>query len=321
MAATSLNAVYSRRRMRRRYEVWFLRLSLNDGSGAWWLRYLLLNLGRSCFGGCGGNALGFPAQIWATWFPRSNPPQSFIAGFSQGDLAMSERFASPFFLEFSGNRINENSCRADFEVEGHRLSWDLRYRSTVGYTMSDKKWIGFSRTPHCDAVFSGRISFDDRAWEADPLGFGLQGHNCGYHHRRLWTWTHCIFAVQRERATSTFEALEYEMPFGLRFQKAFLWTGGELLQFSHFAKTLRQRENLRWSFHCSNPGDQTRLEALVDGSGTSLHRLPYLKTDCSSTFEVSNNSLARAKIHFVCPERPGLDFSTDGGAAIEMAGE
>ncbi len=148
--------------MRRRYEAWFLRFALADGSGAWWLRYILLNLGRSGGGGCGGKfrSPGYPVQVWATLFPRGETPQSFIAGFSQGDLAMSGRFASPFSLECSGQRIDENSCRAAIEVGSHRISWDLRYRSSTAYSLSDKGWIGFTRTPHSDAVFSGRITFD-----------------------------------------------------------------------------------------------------------------------------------------------------------------
>src|SRR5262249_6902704 len=63
--APSLNAVFTKRSERRRYEVWFLRLGLTDGSGAWWFRYLLLNPGQD---GCAGNPRGMPAQIWATWF-------------------------------------------------------------------------------------------------------------------------------------------------------------------------------------------------------------------------------------------------------------
>jgi hypothetical protein len=43
----TLNEVYSSLSMKRRYEVWFLRLGLADGSGAWWFRYLLMNPYRS----------------------------------------------------------------------------------------------------------------------------------------------------------------------------------------------------------------------------------------------------------------------------------
>ena len=45
----TLNEVFTKLTMRRRYEVWFLRVGLGDGSGAWWFRYLLMNPGR---GGC-----------------------------------------------------------------------------------------------------------------------------------------------------------------------------------------------------------------------------------------------------------------------------
>src|SRR6266481_2587184 len=74
----TLNEVFSALSMRRRYEVWFLRMGLGDGSGAWWLRYLLMNLGR---GGCAGDAQGQAVQIWATWFPREGKAETWIQGF------------------------------------------------------------------------------------------------------------------------------------------------------------------------------------------------------------------------------------------------
>src|SRR5690349_22643843 len=43
----SLNDPYSTTLTRRRYEVWFLRLGLSDGRGAWWFRYLIMNPGRN----------------------------------------------------------------------------------------------------------------------------------------------------------------------------------------------------------------------------------------------------------------------------------
>ena len=55
----SLNEVYSSLSQRRRYEVWFLRPGLADGSGAWWLRYLLSSPGR---GGCAGETRVDPVQ-------------------------------------------------------------------------------------------------------------------------------------------------------------------------------------------------------------------------------------------------------------------
>ncbi len=89
MSERSLNAVYSKPSMRRRYEVWFLRFLLADGSGAWWFRYLLMNPGRPGGGGCPGQSGGMPVQVWATWFPRDGKPQSFIQGLSQEDFSLS----------------------------------------------------------------------------------------------------------------------------------------------------------------------------------------------------------------------------------------
>ena len=320
MKSASLNAIFSTNKMKRRYEAWFLRFALADGSGAWWLRYLLLNLGHSCFGGCGGDARGFPFQVWATWFPRGQAPEHFLAGFSQGDLAMSSRFAAPFFLECGGQRIEDNSCRSAIEAEGHRISWDLRYSSSKFYSMSEKGWIGFTRTPHSDAVFSGRISLDGQTWESNPLGFGLQGHNCGYRHRRFWNWAHVLVRSANSEGFSSFESVEYEMPLGLRFRRAQLWHAGVHYDFRRM-KTLERSVNpLRWSAEWSRRQDATTLVARVDGSGISAHRLAYVKTNCSGTFEVTNNSLATAKLLLKRPAEAAVELDTDGGAVLEMAG-
>ena len=334
MSSPSLNAIFSTRSMRRRYEAWFLRFALADGSGAWWLRYLLLNLGRSGAEGCGGKFRfpGYPVQVWATWFPRGEAPQSFIAGFSQGDLAMSGRFASPFSLECSGQRIDENSCRAAMEVGSQRISWDLRYRSSTAYSMSDKGWIGFTRTPHSDAVISGRITFDDRTWQADPLGCGLQGHNSGYRHRRLWTWAHVLACTESRSAQpsgegrfSAFEALEYEMGLGMRFRRAVLHHEGVLYDFGRLKMIERTLHPFRCTVHCARREDNTTLVAILDGTGPSVHCLPYVKTNCSGTFDVLNNSLASAKLYLKRPNEPAIELRTDtgtgGGAVLEMAGK
>jgi hypothetical protein len=84
----TFNEVYSSLSVRRRYEVWFVRLGLADGGGAWWFRYLLMNPGRC---GCADGPQGMPVQVWATWFPRDGTPQSFIQGFPLEGLDLSPR--------------------------------------------------------------------------------------------------------------------------------------------------------------------------------------------------------------------------------------
>ncbi len=293
--------------MRRRYEVWFLRLGLADSSGAWWFRYLRFNPGRN---GCPGNPAGQPVQVWATWFPRDGAPQSFIQGFALGTLSLSAPGAGPFHFENAGNRIDESSCRGRLEVDGHRVEWNLHWRSTFGASLTEVGWIGFSRTPHSDAVFSGEIVLDGRRSSGEPLGFGLQGHNCGFRHRHLWNWTHCLF--QTDAGLSTFEALEYEIPLRRRVRHALLWHGGQLYRFSEFEELLRDRHNLRWVFKCFRKEDDASVLAWIDGSGPSLHRLPYLKTDCSGAFEVSNNSLAHSTLYFL--RSPSVALAKEGGA-------
>jgi len=301
--------------MRRRYEVWFLRIGLASGGGAWWLRYLLMNPLRR---GCDGNPSGRPVQIWATWFPPEGKPHSFIQGFSLEGLDLSARGRAPFHFRIGNQGIEDSSARGALEVEGHSISWDLHYRSTFRATLSDRGWIGFSQTPHSDARFSGRIAFDDRSFAGDPLGFGVQGHNCGYKHRNSWTWAHA-YLPRSDGRVSTVEALVYDMPLGLVFRKAVLWHEGKAHVFRSLEERKRDQENLQWEFRCVTRGG-LQIDVALDGRGPNLHRLPYLKTDCTGTFEVANNSLARAAVQVLPRGGPVEEFETTTGAVLEMTG-
>ena len=58
----------------------------------------------------------------------------------------------------------------------------------------------------------------------------------------------------------------------------------------------------------------------MDGAGPSIHRLPYVKTDCAGSFEIANNSLAKAVVRL---ERRGAlieTLETNAGAVLEMVG-
>ena len=320
----TLNEVYSSLSARRRYEVWFLRLGLADGSGAWWFRYLLMNPGRR---GCPGGASALPVQVWATWFPRDGKPQRFIQAFPLDGLDLSARGHNPFHFRSGKNAIGENFCHGSLDVDGHAISWQLRWRSTFHVTISNKGWIGFSRTPHSDAIFAGQITLDGRSFAGDALGFGVQGHNCGYRHRNFWTWTHAYFPRSDGRST-TLEALVYEMPFGLVFRKAVLWHEGEAHEFGNLRESKRDPNQLGWNFRCSSSSSSPsknglKLEATIDGAGPSIHRLPYLKTNCTGSFEVANNSLARAVLRLEREDRQNQlveVLETSSGAVLEMVG-
>lgn len=297
--------------MRRRYESWFLRLGLADGSGAWWFRYILTNPGRS---GCEGTP---PAQVWATWFARTGVPETYIEEFPLEALDLQPR-RDRFALGIGANSIKDDACRGALNVRGQTVSWDLTYHSNFATTLSNKGWIGFSRTPHSDAIFSGEIRLGERVFHGDRLGLGVQGHNCGFRHRHFWTWMHACFP-QPDGTISTFEALVYEMPFGFVFRKAVLWHQGRALFFRNLRESHRDRQSLRWDFVAKSSA--CSLEVNVDGSG-SLHRLPYAKTDGSGTFEVSNNSRARARLAMhLQGSAESAEFTTEDGAVLEMAGD
>jgi hypothetical protein len=317
----TLNERFSALSMRRRYEVWFLRMGLSDGSGGWWLRYLLMNPRR---GGCASDPLGKAVQVWATWFPREGKPETWILGFPMeslgvGGAGLSKRGASPFFLEIGENRIGENECRGCIEIEGQRVRWDLRYRSNFRAQLSSKGWIGFSRTPHSDAVFSGEIALNDRMFRGEPLGFGVQGHNCGYRHRNFWSWTHIHFQNARGQG-STFEALAYEMPLGMMSRTAVLWHDGEKYTFGMFRESQRDSQKLKWNLECTDSRG-AHVEVSVCGREGFVHRLPYAKTDCSGRFEVANDSLALARLVLQRPGSPPEELVTDSGAVLEMVGD
>jgi|SRR5215467_4198686 len=311
----TLNERFSKLSMRRRYEVWFLRLGLADGSGAWWLRYLLTSPGRE---GCGSDSRQKPVQIWATWFPRQGKPQTWIQGFSLRDFRLSERGASPLLFEAGENRIAENECRGRLEVDGQRICWDLRYRSSYRVELSSKGWIGFSRTPHSDAVFSGEITLDNQSFRGEPLGYGVQGHNCGYRHRKFWAWTHIHFP-HAGGANSTVEALVYEMPLGLTFRKVVIWHEGHEHVFHDLRGLPRSTSALVWKLFCPNHKFMA-AEVAVQGRKGLIHRLPYFKTDCSGQFEVANDSLASASVKLHLPGTADEELTTETGAVLEMAG-
>ncbi|HZQ70711.1 MAG TPA: hypothetical protein VFA68_19445 [Terriglobales bacterium] len=307
----NLNSVYSSLSSRRRYEVWFLRMGLAGEPGAWWFRYLLLNPGRAR---PADDSLNMPVQVWATWFRKDAAPGSAIQGFGLDQLRLSSG-ADSFQFRVENNSIGDNSCCGDLSVFGHRVTWNLTYKSTFATTLSNKGWIGFSRTPHSDATFSGYITFDERRFEGDPLGYGLQGHNCGYRHRNFWTWAHLYFAGEQ---ASTLEALIYDLPFGLTFRRAILWHRGRKYDF-RIVKEHEDRDQLQWNFQGVSR-DGSKIEVSVDGRGISTRRLPYFKTDGSGSFEVANNSMANASLRFQAGARTE-ELQTTGGAVLEMGGE
>ena len=146
----------------------------------------------------------------------------------------------------------------------------------------------------------------------------MQGHNCGYRHRHSWTWTHIHFPGV-EGPSSTFEALVYEMPFGLVFRRAVLWHKREEYTFRKLRESVRDAQKLTWKMECSD-GRGAQVDVEIAGREGLVHRLPYVKTDCSGEFEVANDSLAIARLVLLLPGRAAEELTTDSGAAVEMVG-
>jgi len=290
-------------------------MGLADGSGAWWFRYLLMNPGRR---GCPGHPEAMPVEVWATWFGAGEKPLTLIQGFPIESLDLSRKGQAPFHFRIGENQIGEDCCRGALAVDGHTVAWNLRYSSTFRATLSNKGWIGFSRTPHSDAIFSGEITLDSRRISGNGFAFGVQGHNCGYRHRDFWTWAHAYFP-RKERRSTTLEALVYEMPFGLVFRKAVLWHEGEEHIFRNVSETGDVRMTMKWNLECL-VRNGLRVQAVFDGTGPGIHHLPYTKTNCQGRFEVTNNSLASASLVIESSGRAVERLETATGAVLECVG-
>jgi len=311
LAHAHLNAVYSREAMRRRYEVWFLRCGLIDGSGAWWFRYLLVQQPKP--------TAAIPHrryfQVWATWFSKASAPQSFIVDVPIEELRLSAPRHIPFHCRVNESGIEEGRCWGSIRPPGQRISWNLRIHSDVGVILSDKGWIGFSRSPHSDAAFFGEIILDGHKFSGEPLGFGVQGHNCGYRHRAFWRWMHAYFP--QPGGASILEALVYDMPLGLTFRNAIWWHNGSASRVRKMKELeiMRSDTQLRWKFS-GRLDNGSAIEALIEAAAPGIHELPYAKTDGSGTFPVSNASLARAVVKISSSET----LETQTGAVLEMGG-
>ncbi len=100
---------------------------------------------------------------------------------------------------------------------------------------------------------------------------------------------------------------------------AVLWHDGEKLTFQKFHESQRDSQKLKWNLECTDARG-TRVEISVCGREGFVHRLPYVKTDCSGRFEVANDSLALARLVLQRPGRAAEELVTDSGAVLEMVG-
>ena len=129
----------------------------------------------------------------------------------------------------------------------------------------------------------------------------------------------CIFPGGAE-ASSTLEALVYEMPLGMVFRRVVLWHKGREHAFHQITEFERDPQRLIWSFCCPNPKFMA-IQVQVRGRDGFIRRLPYFKTDCSGQLDVANDSLATARMTWYGLGGRTEEMSTDTGAVVEMAGD
>jgi hypothetical protein len=115
------------------------------------------------------------------------------------------------------------------------------------------------------------------------------------------------------------EALVYEMPLGLTFRKVVIWHEGRKHVFRDLRGLPQNPSELVWRFCFPNhkfPAGKVE----ISGRKGLIHRLPYCRTDGSGQFEVSNDSLATARMTLYTPNCAPMELSTDTGAVVETAG-
>ena len=107
------------------------------------------------------------------------------------------------------------------------------------------------------------------------------------------------------------------MPFGLVFRKAIWWHNGTPIGLKRFQEIEVERDpsRLQWRFTALD-AQGLPVEASIEAHVPGIHVLPYLKTDCSGTFPVSNASLANAGVRFGKNKNEILE--TIGGAVLEL---
>jgi hypothetical protein len=94
------------------------------------------------------------------------------SGFGLDGLQLSARGENPFHFRIGHNGIEENFCRGALEVDGHTVSWDVRYRSTFCVTLSHKagpsrgKSPTFTETGHLGKTRMGAIAFSTKPEES-----------------------------------------------------------------------------------------------------------------------------------------------------------
>ena len=106
---------------------------------------------------------------------------------------------------------------------------------------------------------------------------------------------------------------------GWYFAKRCFWHDGKAHEIRNLQEIRRDPDGLNWNFRGSTK-DGLRLNAAIDGAGASIHRLPYLKTNCAGSFEVVNNSLATAVVRLDRRGKSTEDLETKHGAVLEMVG-
>ena len=62
------------------------------------------------------------------------------------------------------------------------------------------------------------------------------------------------------------------------------------------------------------------LEVSINGQSPSVHRLPYLRTNCAGNFEVLNNSVSAASLIIHRQDGSSEKLETSTGAVLEMVG-
>lgn len=299
---------------RGRYEVWFLTLSLRDGSAGFWIRYSLR-----------APVAGPPEpKLWFARFDRLDPSRTFgihgsPPGFSPRRAQLPPRWGEAV--------LEEGTARGGLDGDGHRVRWDLRwptgrptFRVLPALFYRDGVVPTRPTSPNPDVPFEGTIEVDGEAVDLHGAP-GQQGHLEGSRHAERWAWAACNAFDQEGFAFQAISAQGRRGP----FLTPFLTFAGLRIddRWVRFRGTGRGRTwSLgAWRLRLASKG--YRLEGEVRAEPGVLLRTVYLDPDDAPRW-CHNSEVASSRL-LLWERRAGgwqevVDLASEGTTHAEWAG-
>lgn len=170
------------------YEVFYFSINHHKSGRAFWLRSTLLQSNPD-----------IPEQRAGLWFASFDPANKENTFGIKNFYPENETIIKPGVLDLSiGNSsFTEGFYEAEFEADGHSVSWQLEYAPN-----EEKIWMvpnlvrktGINKADVCvgnvDILIYGTITVDGETFTFNGEKAG-QSHHWGHHYAPEWLWGHC----------------------------------------------------------------------------------------------------------------------------------